>query len=261
MDAPRLICAALDDNCMVIESPPKSSIDALHAYVRAKGENAMSFWMGEFNQLAQLKIIKDICRLPFDTCWFEAEETVHGECVIHGMLMTKQGEKSIKGFSFTRIRRDWWLNGTVEFEDFRQELYNFGSLDREGYVQVSNMNYLVVAFLSALHCTNVRLQEHAPDPKLQKARARRGKAPLFSYWTLQLNGKSERGEAQGGTHASPRLHLRRGHPRQYSPGKWTWVQAHVVGNGTAGMVHKDYRAGPALMAPALKGERANGVAA
>ncbi len=44
----------------------------------------------------------------------------------------------------------------------------------------------------------------------------------------------------GGTHASPRLHLRRGHPRQYAPGKYCWVQPCVVGNKAAGMVHKDY---------------------
>lgn len=115
---------------------------------------------------------------------------------------------------------------------------------------IHTMTYGVKAFLSALHCSNVRRQEHAPDVKLQKARARRGKAPLFSYWTLQLDGKSDRGADHGGTHASPRVHLRRGHPRQYAPGKWTWVQAHAVGNRAAGIVHKDYSAGPAPVAAA-----------
>lgn len=49
-------------------------------------------------------------------------------------------------------------------------------------------------------------------------------------------------ESMGGTHASPRLHLRRGHARQYAEGKYCWVQPHVVGNKKLGMVHKDYRA-------------------
>lgn len=99
---------------------------------------------------------------------------------------------------------------------------------------------LIAQFLSALHCTNVFRQRHPPSEKLQKARTKRGKAPLFSYWTLQLGQKNERGESLGGTHASPRVHLRRGHPRQYAPGKYTWVQPHAVGHRELGMVHKDY---------------------
>jgi len=43
-----------------------------------------------------------------------------------------------------------------------------------------------------------------------------------------------------GTHASPALHLRRGHARQYSPGLYTWVQPCIVGNKKDGLVHKDY---------------------
>lgn len=99
-----------------------------------------------------------------------------------------------------------------------------------------------------MNCTNVGRQEHKPDAALQKARAKRGKQPLFSYWTLELNGR-DGGAAQsfGGTHASPRVHLRRGHPRQYAPGKWTWVQPHAVGNRELGMVHKDYVIGKEMV--------------
>jgi hypothetical protein len=100
---------------------------------------------------------------------------------------------------------------------------------------------VMAAFLSALNCTNIKRVEHRPDAKLQKARAKRGKQPLFSYWTLELDlSRAESSESLGGTHASPRLHLRRGHPRQYAPGKFTWVQPCAVGNKKAGMVHKDY---------------------
>jgi hypothetical protein len=100
----------------------------------------------------------------------------------------------------------------------------------------------VTRFLSALNCININRIEHKPSEKLQKARAKRGKQPLFSYWTLEIDLPKSRaaGEDYGGTHASPRVHLRRGHPRKYAPGKYCWVQPHVVGNKAAGMVHKDY---------------------
>ena len=93
-----------------------------------------------------------------------------------------------------------------------------------------------------MNCSNIIKVEHNPDEKLQKARIKRGKKPLFSYWTLQLSIPNEReeGASLGGTHASPRVHLRRGHARQYAPGKYTWVQPCAVGNKSLGVIHKDY---------------------
>ena len=44
----------------------------------------------------------------------------------------------------------------------------------------------------------------------------------------------------GGTHASPRVHLRRGHIRKIADGRTVWVQACVVGS-KHGMVLKDYK--------------------
>jgi hypothetical protein len=49
-------------------------------------------------------------------------------------------------------------------------------------------------------------------------------------------------EYKGGTHASPRQHLRRGHYRHYKKtGKIAWVNQCTVGSLTNGYVHKDYR--------------------
>lgn len=64
--------------------------------------------------------------------------------------------------------------------------------------------------------------------------------PLFSYWTLHLTHTDGTPRPMGGTHNSPRVHLRRGHPRQYAPGRWTRVQPCAVGSPSRGMVHKDY---------------------
>jgi hypothetical protein len=105
----------------------------------------------------------------------------------------------------------------------------------------------VILFMICLNCSNIKRLEHKPDHALQKSRAKKGKLPLFSYWTLHLDGRSESGESLGGTHASPRVHIRRGHPREYTPGKFTWVQPAVVGNPRMGMVHKDYAITPKLL--------------
>lgn len=104
------------------------------------------------------------------------------------------------------------------------------------------LDYLrqVGCVLTAMNCVNIERVEHHPPTKLQAARARRGRQPLFSYWTLNLADSNRSCGNSGGSHASPRLHLRRGHPRRLASGSYCWVQPHVVGNKSLGMVHKDY---------------------
>lgn len=72
-------------------------------------------------------------------------------------------------------------------------------------------------------------------------REKKGKQPIFSYKVLVVdpgNTKSVRGGGKG-THASPRVHLRRGHIRRLPKGN-IWVNAAVVGDKSKGMVVKDY---------------------
>jgi hypothetical protein len=52
-------------------------------------------------------------------------------------------------------------------------------------------------------------------------------------------------ELQGGTHASPRWHVRRGHWRQLADGRRVFVRACEVGEPERGGVVKDYIIGAA----------------
>ncbi|MDO4705733.1 MAG: hypothetical protein Q4A98_05945 [Comamonadaceae bacterium] len=72
----------------------------------------------------------------------------------------------------------------------------------------------------------------------------KGKPPLrYSWHTVTLEASAPKTPHQGGTHASPRAHDRRGHWRNLPSGKQVWVKACRVGNATLGSVFKDYRAG------------------
>jgi hypothetical protein len=226
-------------------------------YAKRLGEQAVCFSIGDINHAVSLAVIPELCRLPYERCWFEAEfddGDASGRKLCVAMLCT-EAHGGFHAMVFLRQPGGIWsLEGGTARESLQTLSTHYKKMNWDAHADarhgVDTITYGVKAFLSALHCSNVRRQEHTPDAKLQKARAKRGKAPLFSYWTLQLNGKTERGDSQGGTHAGPRVHLRRGHPRQHAPGKWTWVQAHAVGNRAAGMVHKDYTVGPALLVPA-----------
>ena len=220
--------------------------------IRNTAENSVCFYAGSMNDICDIKPIPELCFLPFEDIWLEGEVSFNNEPGLMGVLASKTDDgMEIIGFGRTPKAKRWFVACIIYNVDLSAEIGEslvnpMATPDQicEGAEFSKTCIAAVSSFCSALHCSNVQQREHLPDARLQNARQKRGKAPLFSYWTLQLNGKNERGEDQGGTHSSPRVHLRRGHPRQFAPGKWTWVQAHAVGNPKLGMVHKDYDTTP-----------------
>lgn len=100
----------------------------------------------------------------------------------------------------------------------------------------------LVKACSVINCANVGTATIDPMAAINKKRLVNGKQPFFSYKILQLT--DERQEARmggaGGHHASPRMHLRRGHLRQLET-KVVWVRASMVNAGSPrGVVQKDY---------------------
>jgi hypothetical protein len=84
--------------------------------------------------------------------------------------------------------------------------------------------------------------DYKQEPRfLNKRRARKGKPPLLAHHILKpVPRKTEPAGSMGGTHASPRLHLRRGHYRQYTNGIKRWIKPSWVGDKTRGVVTKTY---------------------
>ena len=74
-----------------------------------------------------------------------------------------------------------------------------------------------------------------------KRKQAKGKMPSYDWTTVIIEPSAERSQHQGGTHASPRLHDRRGHLRRLSTGKTCWVKAHKVGDASKGVLFHDYK--------------------
>jgi hypothetical protein len=175
--------------------------DAVAAEVRRIGPHAISFWLGEVEDTEGLSVIPELCKLPYDVCWFEIGCTTPAKSWIMGMLAIKT-TAATRLTLFRRMHGVWELVCVSDLEQFNSgQMFTLPAEERAAE-KAKAVRLKIAAFLSALHCSNVRREEHAPSEKLQKARAKRGKAPLFSYWTLQLDGKRERGDSHGGTHAS-----------------------------------------------------------
>ena len=105
----------------------------------------------------------------------------------------------------------------------------------------------VLELCEALTCSNVEigtLQEASPK---NNKRIMQGKLPILETKTLVINTHRQAGAGRGGggSHTSPRQHLRRGHIRflqsdryKNKQGQKIWINSTVVGN--EGKIDKTY---------------------
>lgn len=98
-----------------------------------------------------------------------------------------------------------------------------------------------IDFCYTLHNNETYVDTVEPDAAKNKLRRSMGKAPLFTYKVLTVGKPKRKSQHLGGTHASPRSHLRRGFYRTSKHGVRHWVQPCMVKGETEGFVHKDYR--------------------
>lgn len=98
-------------------------------------------------------------------------------------------------------------------------------------------------FTNSIHPTGYRPAVRR-NSILNQQRARKGKPPLQYDWhTVTIQPPQPKREPKGGTHASPRLHDRRGHFRKLKSGLRVWINPCKVGNASKGTVFKDYKVG------------------
>lgn len=110
------------------------------------------------------------------------------------------------------------------------------------YNDMAHETAAVVQLMSALSCSNsMTCDDDKPSAALNRKREMAGKTPFYSYKILELKPGIEQSKsvAQGGTHASPRVHLRRGHIRRLPSGN-IWINAMLVGDKSKGLIAKEY---------------------
>jgi hypothetical protein len=108
----------------------------------------------------------------------------------------------------------------------------------------ANATEAICGMLEALNCRNIT---ETVIPMGPVKRAMGGKTKGYSdYHVLKVNPirrTYKRYEALGGSHASPREHLRRGHIHSFKTKTGHvqhWIDALVVNPGNGGCIAKDY---------------------
>jgi hypothetical protein len=107
-------------------------------------------------------------------------------------------------------------------------------------------NAIIAIHMMTVSGGDVYISTPTPDEVLvNKKRISKGKKPLIEFRMITVDGrKSELSSTPHGTHASPRLHWRRGHWRTMKKsGKKVWVDPMLVGDEKNGKIIKDYAVG------------------
>ena len=99
---------------------------------------------------------------------------------------------------------------------------------------------IVAACLLRIQSESSAYQATVPNTFINKKRIKKGKLPLFDWHTVTIDRSNSQRMPAGGTHASPRLHDRRGHWRKHPSGRRVWVKPCKVGDASLGVVFKDY---------------------
>jgi len=257
-----------------------SSINKFHdliAYCDKKGRSAISdklkasvkFDLGTVSDLDNISELSSFkfYDLPFDICTFQVYDPKTRSVFL--VLCEKHDDGQLTYATYLGQNEKWlgWQNWLVidtpchannnlflySFCDMNTGSHAFVSVDTHGVLVTDfeliphedrvfvGISLMVAASVELFSCSNVKTTEHHPSERLNKSRKKKGKPPFFSYHTLHITGELSDKSNQGGTHESPRLHLRRGHIRTLKSGIKAWVRRCLVGDKTKGFVGKDYK--------------------
>lgn len=159
------------------------------------------------------------------------------ELTISGKRVCAVLDESADSYVVAVLTKEGWLvlNGELEF-------FDYAGLDYSGLLPAiaSQVDAILVALDSGVATTSVLRASLA----LNKARAKKGKLPVYDYHAVKLARRSRPEPlpdgAPPGERQAPRLHFRRGHWRHLTHHK-VWVNWTLVGDPDLGFIDKHYR--------------------
>ena len=120
----------------------------------------------------------------------------------------------------------------------------YGPVEENGQVPEEEARLVLGVLAKWYHsmmATKTAYQPFVRPTFTNKRKIAEGKKPTYDWRTVVIDGKVIKCEHKGGTHASPRLHDRRGHSRRLPDGRIVWVRPCKVGDASRGTVFHDYK--------------------
>lgn len=189
-------------------------------------------------------------RMPFPECYFEFNRCLPGRPGwLMAVLVVETAPYTLRGDLFTWNERHWCdPRGVIRsgaFFDPPEGIELGGEYDAEMIeaMQINGlraMQYVVdiALFMSTKHVAYTSVPGLSTEQNSK--RMGEGGTPLFDYHVVKIDRAARISRDLGGTHASPRLHWRRGHLRNSPDGGRIPVKPHLVGLSEKGFVAKHY---------------------
>ena len=209
--------------------------------------SAVQFDLGDADEIPVSRAADFVdAKPPFDNCVLQFSTPEWESCSHILVLWREQTNGSAHVMFACKFRgiEEWRTISPREItrttEGFHYEGVGFD--DEELFDVIKRVHAMSLNAFYVIGCANVETVDHAPPAALNKKRARTGKFPILTHKTLVIVADAKRHEKAnlGGTHTSPRVHLRRGHIRRVGESRRVWVQPCVVGS-KHGVVTKDYK--------------------
>ena len=203
----------------------------------AEPELAMWFDVGQMPAMQDESIPADtVMHLPFERTGIVGWDSTGKDFCL--WLVQGDGHVTVSGLSM-------WHK--IYFDPYAYVQHDKGiSLYRKNkeatYADLMPVHRYVVATLKKITNASTAYRATPQNTQINKKRKAKGKAAIsFDWVTVEIGPKQEKSIPQGGTHASPRLHDRRGHWRKHPSGKQVWVKSCKVGDARLGVVFHNYK--------------------
>lgn len=201
----------------------------------------------------------DVIKLPYHTITVEYFGTQYKSKNVILARQFDDGSITISSFSYV-AECDFWfpclvnthignipIQGTIKVQyqcPFPKTLeYSGKTIDSTKGI-IDNATFCLVELLEALSCRNVTTEPiEKVNPSVNSRRIKAGKLPICETKMLVIDTKAESSgycKSVGGSHASPRQHLRRGHIRRHPTAGNLWINSCVVGDPSKGTITKSY---------------------
>lgn len=120
----------------------------------------------------------------------------------------------------------------------------YGAVDEGATIEYEEAQMILAVVATWYRSLSQRCEAYQPVVRqtfTNRRKIAQGKTPTYDWTTVVIEPKASRvSDRLGGTHASPRLHDRRGHLRRLRSGKNVWVRPCKVGRAELGAVFHDY---------------------
>lgn len=193
-------------------------------------------------------VLRD-CRPPFEKCMVLLQATKNGK--VYELIMSVVGTDVEEGILLSVYRgahggKPILMPLLVYLYDPEDDRIKYGPVNEGEKIEEHDAQMalaLTAAWYKALNAGST--ESYVAEVKqtfTNKRKIAQGKRPTYEWRTVIIEPQKSRQITvdHGGTHASPRLHDRRGHLRRLRSGKNVWVRPCKVGNAALGTVFHDY---------------------